>query len=99
MFVYSLTPLPAKRMGVDKGTGGGIAPGEYHSSMSVLLRYHNYMSVLLRSSKLLCQCVVTVKGTMYPVMVELVELMDEASMSLLWSFDGMEDTTMVSKHA
>lgn len=42
---------------------------------------------------------VVIKGEMYPVVIELVELLDETSMSLHWSFDGMEDNTMVRDHA
>lgn len=32
---------------------------------------------------------------MYAVTIELVELLDEASMSLLWSYDGIADDSMV----
>lgn len=42
---------------------------------------------------------VVIKGIMYPVTIELVELLDETSMTLRWSFDGMEDNTMVRDHA
>lgn len=35
------------------------------------------------------------QGKMYAVTIELVELLDEASMSLLWSYGGIGDDSMV----
>lgn len=32
---------------------------------------------------------------MYPVQVDLVELLDDASMSLLWSYDGLDTNEKV----
>lgn len=33
----------------------------------------------------------SMQGMLYPVIVELVELLDSASMTLLWSYDGIND--------
>lgn len=43
--------------------------------------------------------VIVIKGEMYPVVIELVELLDETSMSLHWSFAGMDENTMVRDDA